>query len=70
MNIMELDNYDFLGLGENLFNKTSNFAINSKLKIIGDSLNTSKSYIKHKYLAWKISDLIIKSNYFNRKNLE
>lgn len=66
IDLMNLTDYNFMGLGTSLLNKKKpSFAINSRFKAFGDTSKVIKKDINHKISAWEISDLMIKTNYFN-----
>lgn len=63
LSLMNIDDYPWQGLGENIFNsEVSNCAIYHTGENEGD--NTVDSVINYRKKLWEISDIIIRSDYF------
>lgn len=64
LSLMNIDDYPWQGLGENIFNnEVSNCAIYHTGENAGS--NTVDSVINYRKKLWRISDIIIRSDYFN-----
>jgi phosphoglycerol transferase MdoB-like AlkP superfamily enzyme len=67
LDILALHGYKWKGLGTSIFNNGKYpLAIDKRLKIIGDTTNVLRDKLDHITSAWKISDMIIRGNYFER----
>lgn len=67
LNLLSADHYAWTGLGESIFApEKKGFAITPLLEVIGDTTQASAKEIEHAKEAWEISDLIIRTNYFEK----
>lgn len=65
LDLMGLADYPFPGLGESIFRNSCNCAVNWDGKWVGD--NTDDSVRQARFEMWRISDILLRSNFFEGK---
>jgi len=69
LDLFGLKDYKWRGLGNSIFRiDRDDFAVDSKLEVIGDTIQVTMNKIQHVISEWQISDLIISKNYFEKDN--
>ena len=66
LDLMGLADYPFPGLGESVFRNLCNCAVNWDGKWVGD--NTDDSVRQARFEMWRISDILLRSNFFEGKD--
>jgi phosphoglycerol transferase MdoB-like AlkP superfamily enzyme len=68
LNLLHLDNYTWKGMGESIFNTDKPpFAIGSYGNIEGDTTHVAAQKMQYKKEAYRLSDQLIRFDYFGRK---
>lgn len=70
LDLMGLESYPWKGLGESILSPHKKpFAVSPQMEIVGDTTEASKQEIEHAIKAWKISDLMLKTDFFGKNDL-
>lgn len=66
LQVLGLEQYYWKGLGRSIVNETrhSGFAVSPQMEVAGDISQIPQTVVDHMKDGWKISDLIIKHNFF------
>jgi phosphoglycerol transferase MdoB-like AlkP superfamily enzyme len=71
LDVLDIRHYEWKGLGYSIFSKgKKEIAINAIKEIVGDTIGINNEERLHYIQAWKVSDLIIKSDFFRKENLD
>lgn len=65
LDLMGCSNYSFTGLGESVFSdEISNYAMYQAMGLSSGGMNVSDSVKRHREECWKVSDILLRMNYF------
>lgn len=69
LDLLGMQDYSWKGLGESILSPHKKpYAISPQMEIVGDTTGVSKEEIEHAVEAWKISDLMLKTDFFAKEN--